>query len=89
MLLRSFHQYFLTSCAHGNFEMPTKINETRVQKSQLRFIHKTSRIECYLRFDNDVSVIKAAKIISDVIALKPISEYFFFYNSAVATENLV
>lgn len=74
MLLRSFHQYFCTSCADGDFEMPTKINETRVQKSQLRFIHKASRIECYLRFDNNVSVLKAAKIISDVITLKPISK---------------
>lgn len=85
MLLRSFHQYFLTSCTHGDFEMPIKINENRVQKSQLRFTHKASRIECYLRFDNDISVIKAAKIICDIISLKPISEYFklsinFFYN---------
>lgn len=75
MLLRSFHAYFLTSCMHGDFEIPTKINETRVQKSQLRFIHKVTRIECDVRFDNDVSVIKAARIICDVITLKPMSEY--------------
>lgn len=74
MLLRSFQQYFATSSAVGDFDMPNKINETRVQKSQLLFIHKVSRIECYLRFDNDVSVLKAAKIISDVITLKPISK---------------
>lgn len=76
MLLRSFYQYFLASCTHSDFEMPTKINENRVQKSQLRFIHKPSRIECFLRFDNDVSVVKAAKIICDVIIFKPISKYF-------------
>lgn len=89
MLLRSFHQYFVKSCAHGDFEMPTKIIETRVQKSQLRFIHKVSHTECYLRFDNDVSVLKAATIISDVIALKPISKYLRGFESISATGKLV
>lgn len=50
----------------------TLLCTNRVQKQHLQLTHKRSRIECCLLFDNDVNVIKAAKIISDVITLKPI-----------------
>lgn len=72
LLLRSFLQYFVTTNVQREFEAPAKIISNRVQKQQLRIIHRASRIECYLLFDNDVSVIKAAKIICDVITMKPI-----------------
>lgn len=76
LLMRSFTQYFVASHAQGYFDLPHKISSNRVLKQQLKLTHKESRIECFLLFDNDISVSESAKIIRDFITLKPICMYF-------------
>lgn len=76
--MRSFQHYFASN-VQREFGLPVKINMNRVQKQQIRIIHKASSTECYLLFDNDVSVIKAAKIILNVITMKPICLYSSFF----------
>lgn len=80
LLLRTFQQYFMSSEAQRYFQMPTKVNSNRVQKQQLKIIHKESGIECFLLFDNDISVTTASQIINDFIALKPICMYCLKFN---------
>lgn len=77
LLLRTFQKFFTSTNAQRFFDLPEKINSNRVLKQQLRIVHKKSRIECILLFDNDISVVKASKIIKDFIALKPICKYLW------------
>lgn len=59
MPLRSFHHRFLNLCAHDHFDMSMRF----------WFMQNMSRIEWYLWFYNDVSVIPATKISFDIIIL--------------------
>lgn len=55
-----------------DWEIVGMINASRVQKKQLKMIHKKSGIECMLRFDNNNTTVESAsKIIQNYMVLNP------------------
>lgn len=64
-----------TSGLQRDFELLGTIETNRVQKQQLKIVHKKSGIHCVLRFDSKSTVMLASKLVHDFLALNPICKF--------------
>lgn len=69
---QSFHKLMeKSSNLQKEFDVLGLLDANRAQKQQLKLIHKSSRIECLLQFDNDPTLEFSSKIIKNYIDLSP------------------
>ncbi|XP_055323571.1 uncharacterized protein LOC129578676 isoform X2 [Sitodiplosis mosellana] len=83
-LLQKFENSFKNSSRlSSEFELLEKIEANRVQGSQLKILHKKSRIPCILHFGENTRMKSSSQIIHNYMTLSPICKDLIAYVKAL------
>ncbi|XP_031626105.1 uncharacterized protein LOC116342572 [Contarinia nasturtii] len=77
--LHEFEKMMKTCSAQNDFEILENISGNRVQRKRLQFLHKQSRILCWLQFSSNFELAKSNQVIRDYIRRDPACYYLIAY----------